>query len=355
MGTNIINLEHIDVTFQTGKNETVQAVKDVTLQVEKGDIYGVVGYSGAGKSTLVRTINLLQKPTAGKVTIEGEVLFDNHQQQVSNAKLQEKRRNIGMIFQHFNLLNETTVLDNVMFALKHSKLSDEEIEEKSLKLLDLVGLKDKADAYPVQLSGGEQQRVAIARALANDPDILISDEATSALDPRNTNQILDLLKKLNDELGLTIVLITHEMDAVKRVANKIAVMQNGVIVEQGNLREVFLRPQQELTRQFVGGSLAAMDTLRSMNLGTLAEDERLYQLVYGGSTVAEPLIIALYKHTGVEASMVYGNVEVLGNEPIGMLFVIVKGSPDQREAAVKFLKEQKVEVTKIDDRGIWHD
>ena len=197
MGTNIIDLEHIDVTFQTGKNETVQAVKDVTLQVEKGDIYGVVGYSGAGKSTLVRTINLLQKPTAGKITVEGEVLFADHKQQISNAKLQEKRRNIGMIFQHFNLLNETTVLDNVMFALKHSKLSDDEVEQKSLKLLDLVGLKDKADAYPVQLSGGEQQRVAIARALANDPEILISDEATSALDPRNTNQILDLLKDLN--------------------------------------------------------------------------------------------------------------------------------------------------------------
>ena len=341
MGTNIIDLEHIDVTFQTGKNETVQAVKDVTLQVEKGDIYGVVGYSGAGKSTLVRTINLLQKPTAGKITVEGEVLFADHKQQISNAKLQEKRRNIGMIFQHFNLLNETTVLDNVMFALKHSKLSDDEVEQKSLKLLDLVGLKDKADAYPVQLSGGEQQRVAIARALANDPEILISDEATSALDPRNTNQILDLLKDLNEKLGLTIILITHEMDAVKRVANKIAVMQHGVIIE--------------LTRQFVGGSLAAMDTLRSMNLGTLSDDEELYQLVYSGDSVAEPLIIGLYRATGVEASMIYGNVEVLGNVPIGMLFVIVKGTPDQREAAVKFFKDQDVEVTKIDDRGIWHD
>ena len=338
MGTNIIDLEHIDVTFQTGKNETVQAVKDVTLQVEKGDIYGVVGYSGAGK-----------------ITVEGEVLFADHKQQISNAKLQEKRRNIGMIFQHFNLLNETTVLDNVMFALKHSKLSDDEVEQKSLKLLDLVGLKDKADAYPVQLSGGEQQRVAIARALANDPEILISDEATSALDPRNTNQILDLLKDLNEKLGLTIILITHEMDAVKRVANKIAVMQHGVIIEKGELRQVFLRPQQELTRQFVGGSLAAMDTLRSMNLGTLNDDEELYQLVYSGDSVAEPLIIGLYRATGVKASMIYGNVEVLGNVPIGMLFVIVKGTPDQREAAVKFFKDQDVEVTKIDDRGIWHD
>lgn len=355
MGTNIIDLEHIDVTFQTGKNETVQAVKDVTLQVEKGDIYGVVGYSGAGKSTLVRTINLLQKPTAGKITVEGEVLFADHKQQISNAKLQEKRRNIGMIFQHFNLLNETTVLDNVMFALKHSKLSDDEVGQKSLKLLDLVGLKDKADAYPVQLSGGEQQRVAIARALANDPEILISDEATSALDPRNTNQILDLLKDLNEKLGLTIILITHEMDAVKRVANKIAVMQHGVIIEKGELRQVFLRPQQELTRQFVGGSLAAMDTLRSMNLGTLNDDEELYQLVYSGDSVAEPLIIGLYRATGVKVSMIYGNVEVLGNVPIGMLFVIVKGTPDQREAAVKFFKDQDVEVTKIDDRGIWHD
>lgn len=354
MANPIIDLQDIDVTFKQGK-EVVHAVKDVSLSIEKGDIYGIVGYSGAGKSTLVRTINLLQKPTDGTVTIDGDVFFKDHQQQLSNKELQKKRRSIGMIFQHFNLLNETSVIENVLFALKHSDLDDDAQEKKAYELLELVGLKDKAEFYPVQLSGGEQQRVSIARALANDPAILISDEATSALDPQNTNQILDLLKKLNDELDLTVVLITHEMDAVKRVANKIAVMEHGQIIERGPLQKVFLQPQRELTRQFVGGSLAAIDTLKAFNLDQLGPDEDLFQLVYNGNNVTKSIIIELYKKLGVEASMLYGNIEVLGGEPVGTLFVVVKGDEQQRQAAVKFLQDSKVTVTKIDDRRIWHE
>ena len=216
-------------------------------------------------------------------------------------------------------------------------------------------LKDKAQAFPVQLSGGEQQRVAIARALANDPEILISDEATSALDPRTTNQILDLLRDLNKKLGLTIVLITHEMDAVKRVANKIAVMQHGVIIEQGSLRDIYLRPKQELTRQFVGGSLAAIETLKAFNLGTLAANERLYQLVFSAKTVTKSIILELYRQSGVDVSMLYGNIEVLGDEPVGTLFVIVTGDDNQQAGALQFLNDNQVEVTQIDDRGIWND
>ena len=188
-----------NITVQFGQNK---AVNDVSLEINKGDIYGVIGFSGAGKSTLVRTINLLQYPSAGSVEVNGTVLFKDNKLQISKKQLQEKRRKIGMIFQNFNLLNEETVIENVAFALQHSRLSDQELEEKSLHLLELVGLKDKADFYPAQLSGGQQQRVAIARALANDPDILISDEATSALDPKTTNQILDLLYDLNKKLGL---------------------------------------------------------------------------------------------------------------------------------------------------------
>lgn len=352
---NIIDLDNVSVTFHQGKDKVVKAVQDVHLQVEKGDIFGVVGYSGAGKSTLVRTINLLQKPTAGSVTVADTVLFKDGKQQVSNKELQEKRRNIGMIFQHFNLLNETTVAENVLFALKHASISDDEAEAKVLKLLDLVGLKDKANSFPVQLSGGEQQRVAIARALANDPEILISDEATSALDPRNTNQILDLLKDLNKKLGLTVVLITHEMDAVKRVANKIAVMQHGKIIEQGKLRDVYLKPQQELTRQFVGGSLAAIETLRSFNLGHLAPNEQLFQVVFSAGNVTKSIILELYKQLGVDVSMLYGNIEVLGDEPVGTMFILVKGDQEQLAKVVDLLKEQNVEVTKINDRGIWND
>ena len=354
MANPIIDLQDIDVTFKQGK-EVVHAVKDVSLSIEKGDIYGIVGYSGAGKSTLVRTINLLQKPTDGTVTIDGDVFFKDHQQQLSNKQLQKKRRSIGMIFQHFNLLNETSVIENVLFALKHSDLDDDAQEKKAYELLELVGLKDKAEFYPVQLSGGEQQRVSIARALANDPAILISDEATSALDPQNTNQILDLLKKLNDELDLTVVLITHEMDAVKRVANKIAVMEHGQIIERGPLQKVFLQPQRELTRQFVGGFLAAIDTLKAFNLDQLGPDEDLFQLVYNGNNVTKSIIIELYKQLGVEASMLYGNIEILGGEPVGTLFVVVRGDEQQRQAAVKFLQDSKVTVTKIDDRRIWHE
>ena len=354
MANPIIDLQDIDVTFKQGK-EVVHAVKDVSLSIEKGDIYGIVGYSGAGKSTLVRTINLLQKPTDGTVTIDGDVFFKDHQQQLSNKELQKKRRSIGMIFQHFNLLNETSVIENVLFALKHSDLDDDAQEKKAYELLELVGLKDKAEFYPVQLSGGEQQRVSIARALANDPAILISDEATSALDPQNTNQILDLLKKLNTELDLTVVLITHEMDAVKRVANKIAVMEHGQIIERGPLQKVFLQPQRELTRQFVGGSLAAIDTLKAFDLDQLTADEDLFQLVYNGNNVTKSIIIELYKKLGVEASMLYGNIEVLGGEPVGTLFVVVKGDEQQRQAAIQFLQDNKVTVTKIYDRRIWHE
>ena len=354
MANPIIDLQDIDVTFKQGK-EVVHAVKDVSLSIEKGDIYGIVGYSGAGKSTLVRTINLLQKPTDGTVTIDGDVFFKDHQQQLSNKELQKKRRSIGMIFQHFNLLNETSVIENVLFALKHSDLDDDAQEKKAYELLELVGLKDKAEFYPVQLSGGEQQRVSIARALANDPAILISDEATSALDPQNTNQILDLLKKLNTELDLTVVLITHEMDAVKRVANKIAVMEHGQIIERGPLQKVFLQPQRELTRQFVGGSLAAIDTLKAFDLDQLTADEDLFQLVYNGNNVTKSIIIELYKKLGVEASMLYGNIEFLGGEPVGTLFVVVKGDEQQRQAAIQFLQDNKVTVTKIDDRRIWHE
>lgn len=352
---NIIDLTDVSVTFHSQKGEDVHAVSHVNLHVAKGDIYGIVGYSGAGKSTLVRTINLLQQPTGGTVTVAGDTFFKDGAQQIGAKELQVKRRNIGMIFQHFNLLNETTVAENVMFALRHSPISDEEAEAKVHKLLKLVDLSDKENAYPVQLSGGEQQRVAIARALANDPEILISDEATSALDPRNTNQILDLLKNLNHELGLTVVLITHEMDAVKRVANKIAVMEHGKIIEQGKLKDIYLRPQQELTRQFVGGSLAAVETLRSFNLGHLDDDEKLFQVVFSAANVTKSIILDLYKQLGVDVSMLYGNIEVLGNEPVGTMFILVKGNQEQLQQVPSVLKAKDVEVSEIDDRGIWND
>ena len=302
----IIELQHVNVDFPDKKREVVHAVHDVNLTIEKGDIYGVVGFSGAGKSTLVRTINLLQKPSGGNIKINGTDFIKDGKQVISNKDLQLARRKIGMIFQNFNLLNEITVVENVAFALKHSGLKDNEVEEKSLKLLELVDLKEKAEFYPAQLSGGQQQRVAIARALANEPDILISDEATSALDPQNTQQILDLLKKLKDELNLTIVLITHEMSAVKKICDKVVVMQQGEIVEKGNLRDVVLHPKNALTKSFVGGSLEVINTLKSLNLSNLNDEEAIYQLIYSVANVTKTIIIDLYREIGVEASMLYG-------------------------------------------------
>lgn len=347
----IIELQHVNVDFPDKKREVVHAVHDVNLTIEKGDIYGVVGFSGAGKSTLVRTINLLQKPSGGNIKINGTDFIKDGKQVISNKDLQLARRKIGMIFQNFNLLNEITVVENVAFALKHSGLKDNEVEEKSLKLLELVDLKEKAEFYPAQLSGGQQQRVAIARALANEPDILISDEATSALDPQNTQQILDLLKKLKDELNLTIVLITHEMSAVKKICDKVAVMQQGKIVEKGNLRDVVLHPKNALTKSFVGGSLEVINTLKSLNLSNLNDQEAIYQLIYSVANVTKTIIIDLYREIGVEASMLYGNVELLDDEPIGTLLVLVKGDSEKQQQTVQFLEKEQVAVTRLNEKG----
>ena len=347
----IIELQHVNVDFPDKKREVVHAVHDVNLTIEKGDIYGVVGFSGAGKSTLVRTINLLQKPSGGNIKVNGTDFIKDGKQVISNKDLQLARRKIGMIFQNFNLLNEITVVENVAFALKHSGLKDNEVEEKSLKLLELVDLKEKAEFYPAQLSGGQQQRVAIARALANEPDILISDEATSALDPQNTQQILYLLKKLKDELNLTIVLITHEMSAVKKICDKVAVMQQGEIVEKGNLRDVVLHPKNALTKSFVGGSLEVINTLKSLNLSNLNDEEAIYQLIYSVANVTKTIIIDLYRKIGVEASMLYGNVELLDDEPIGTLLVLVKGDSEKQQQTVQFLEKEQVAVTRLNEKG----
>jgi D-methionine transport system ATP-binding protein len=351
----IIELEHVNVDFSDRDKDTVHAVHDVSLTVEKGSIYGIVGFSGAGKSTLVRTINLLQKPTAGNVRVNGTDFVKDGKQVIETKQLQLARRKIGMIFQNFNLLNETSVIENIAFALKHSGLKEKEIVAKSLKLLDLVDLKDKADFFPAQLSGGQQQRVAIARALANEPDILISDEATSALDPQNTQQILTLLKKLKDELNLTIVLITHEMSAVKQVCDQVALMQRGEIIEKGSLREVVLHPQTELTQNFVGGSGEVISTLQSLKLDKLTENEAIYQLVYSMDNVTKTIVIDLYRKIGVEVSMLYGNVELLNGEPIGTLLVLVKGNEDKQQETIRFLEEAKVAVTRLNEKGNLYD
>ena len=347
MSKEMIQLDHIDVTFQQKKRQ-IQAVKDVTIHIQERDIYGIVGYSGAGKSTLVRVINLLQVPTSGKIIVDGDVLFDK-KVTLTAEQLRRKRQDIGMIFQHFNLMSQLTAEENVAFALKHSGLSKEEKKEKVHTLLELVGLADRAENYPSQLSGGQKQRVAIARALANDPKILISDESTSALDPKTTKQILALLQDLNQKLGLTIVLITHEMQIVKDIANRVAVMQDGQLIEEGSVLDIFSNPQQDLTKDFIStatGIDEAMDKIEQQEIVKhLASNSLLVQMKYAGTSTDEPLLNEIYKHHQVTANILYGNIEILGGTPVGELVVVLSGEKENLAAAKTAIREAGVQLT----------
>ena len=346
MSRDIIKLDQIDVTFHQ-KKRTITAVKDVTIHIKEGDIYGIVGYSGAGKSTLVRVINLLQKPSAGKITIDNDVIFDG-KVTLTAEQLRHKRQDIGMIFQHFNLMSQKTAEENVAFALKHSGLSKEEKKAKVAKLLDLVGLADRAENYPSQLSGGQKQRVAIARALANDPKILISDESTSALDPKTTKQILSLLQELNRKLGLTIVLITHEMQIVKDIANRVAVMQDGRLIEEGSVLEIFSDPKQPLTQDFIStatGIDEAMVKIEKQEIVEhLSENSILVQLKYAGASTDEPLLNELYKHYQVTANILYGNIEILDGTPVGELVVVLSGEKEALAKAQDAIRQAGVQL-----------
>lgn len=354
MNQAIIQLNHIDITFQQNKR-VINAVKDVSITINQGDIYGIVGYSGAGKSTLVRVINLLQSPTSGSIVVDGDVTFDQGKITLSSKALREKRREIGMIFQHFNLMTKKTARENVAFALRHSGLSKAEKEAKVTKLLDLVGLADRADNYPSQLSGGQKQRVAIARALANDPKILISDEATSALDPKTTKQILALLQDLNRQLGLTIVMITHEMQIVKDVCNRVAVMQNGVLIEEGSVLEMFFNPKEDLTKEFIAtatGIDEALEKIHQQNIvKNLPKNAILAQLKYAGASTGESLMSHIYRQFEVTSNILYGNINILDHVPVGELVVVFEGTASNIQSAEKALHEAGVEVS-ILKRGV---
>ncbi|HEL1350918.1 TPA: methionine ABC transporter ATP-binding protein [Streptococcus equi subsp. zooepidemicus] len=348
MSEPMIQLDHIDITFHQ-KKRVIEAVKDVTLHINQGDIYGIVGYSGAGKSTLVRVINLLQQPTKGSITIDGEVTFDQGKVQLSANSLREKRRDIGMIFQHFNLMAQKTAKENVAFALRHSRLSKAEREKKVAELLELVGLSERADNYPAQLSGGQKQRVAIARALANDPKILISDEATSALDPKTTKQILALLQELNRRLGLTIVMITHEMQIVKDICHRVAVMQQGTLIEEGSVLDIFSNPREPLTQEFIKTATGIDEALEKINqqdiVKELPANAILAQLKYAGTSTDEPLLNQIYRQFEVTANILYGNIEILDQVPVGEMIVVFEGAAASIEAAEKALHEAGVDVT----------
>jgi D-methionine transport system ATP-binding protein len=343
----MINLNEISVKF-TQKDKEVVAVDKVSLQVDQGDVYGIVGYSGAGKSTLVRVINLLQKPTTGAVTVDGKDLVA-----LSNRDLREERKKIGMIFQHFNLMASRTIADNVAFPLKGSGLSKAEIEVKVDKLLALVGILDKKEAYPSQLSGGQKQRVAIARALANDPKILLCDEATSALDPKTTLSILALLQEVNRKLGITIVIITHEMQVVKEICNKVAVMENGRVIERGPVLDIFDQPQEALTKDFIRTATHVEQAEKKLLAHT---DKTVYELKF--SDASDSIIIELYKRFAVTANILYGNIEFLQDVPIGTLLVTLEsenGQAPDLAAITAYLAEQEVRILEVKRHQETHD
>lgn len=344
----VITLNDISVVFHQ-ENKQITAVDHVTLSVEKGDIYGIIGYSGAGKSTLVRTINLLQRPTEGTVVVNGTNLLE-----LSAHELRQARKKIGMIFQHFNLMNSLSVFDNIAFPLKKSDLTPEEIKNKVTSLLELVGLEDKIYAYPRQLSGGQKQRVAIARALANDPSVLLCDEATSALDPKTTYSILELLKKVNEKLGITIVIITHEMQVVKEICNKVAVMEDGRVIEQGSILDIFTNPQNDLTKDFIDTAThvnkGIQTVLQNEHILNIKDGDVLAKLSFVGASTGEPLIAKLSTQYNVYASILFGNVEMIQQTPVGTLLIGLSGEYQDIEEALNYIQQSDATVTILEDR-----
>ena len=346
----MIKLTHISKNFASG-GRTVHAVQDVSLSIGKGEIFGIIGFSGAGKSTLVRCINLLERPTSGSVTVDGKEMTA-----LSARELRQARKKIGMIFQHFNLMPSRTVFGNVAYPLRGSGLSGEQIADKVHRLLELVGIGDKAEAYPKQLSGGQKQRVAIARALANDPNVLLCDEATSALDPQTTKAILRLLKDLNEKLGITVVIITHEMAVVKEICDRVAVMEHGRVVEQGEVFNVFADPRQEITRSFIHttSNLRKIEELieEDSPVVQLKPGELIVRLSYIQRNVSEPLISTVSRKFDITLNIIFSDIAIVQNAPIGGTVAIISGERAQITQAMQYLSEKNVGVEVIRDARI---
>ncbi len=353
MSKPIIEFQNLKKTFQT-KSHTVEAVRNVSLRIEEGEIYGIIGFSGAGKSTLVRCINMLERPSSGRVYVDGVEVTA-----LSEKALWQERKKIGMIFQQFHLMPSRTAFDNVALALHGSGLPRDQIREKVLRMLDFVGLGDRVHSYPSQLSGGQKQRVAIARALVNEPKVLICDEATSALDPQTTRSILDLLKRLNRELGITVVVITHEMNVIKRICDHVAVMENGAVVEEGEVFSVFASPKQQITRDFINttSNLAEVYNLVEENdpIVDLNSGEVLTMLKFQKASVSEPLLSSVSRKFDVVCNILYGDLDIISGSPLGGTVVILSGKESNVTEALTYLKEKGIFVEIIKDARIFDE
>ena len=338
----MIRFEHVSKTFQT-KNGPFDALKDVSFEIEKGDIYGVIGYSGAGKSTLIRMVNALETPTSGNVWVEGKDIGTLNQKELRNL-----RKGIGMIFQQFNLLESKTIYDNVAIALKLNGVSKKDIEKRVTELLDFVELSDKKYSYPGQLSGGQKQRIGIARALANNPSILLCDEATSALDPKTTDSILELLKKINEMLHITIVIITHEMNVIQKICNKVAVMDYGQVVETGSVIQVFSDPRSDIARRFVGNLIRDVipePLVESIRRET--RNSRLLRIKLENTDSTEPLLWEINRKFEVETNILYSTINVIQGIVVGIMLVLFTGTDEEIEKAEQYILESKEEYREV--------
>jgi D-methionine transport system ATP-binding protein len=335
----LIKLSHIEKTYETPAGP-VHALKDVSLTIGRGEIYGIIGLSGAGKSTLVRCINLLERPTKGTVEVDGRDMTA-----LSTKELRQARKNIGMIFQHFNLLSSATVYDNIAFPLKLAGMNAADIRQKVEPLLSLVGLEAKAKMYPSELSGGQKQRVGIARALASDPKVLLCDEATSALDPQTTKSILALIKDINQKLKLTVVVITHEMQVIKDICDKVAVLDQGVIVENGPVLKVFTEPQQKITKEFIS-VLLSNELPAAFRGGKISSAPApgaylLVRLLFLGKHADDPVLAkAIREFPDIDISILFGTVDQIKNEPFGRLIIGMQGPDSRLQEVVEYLGQQ---------------
>ncbi|MDS9472751.1 methionine ABC transporter ATP-binding protein [Sporosarcina pasteurii] len=338
----MIHLQDVVKQYGTGPNQ-IAAVDGVTLSVREGEIFGIIGYSGAGKSTLIRLLNGLEMPTIGSVKVGGLEVSS-----IKGKQLRLARQKVSMIFQHFNLLWSRTVKDNIAFPLEISGVAKAERERKVAELIELVGLSGRENAYPSQLSGGQKQRVGIARALANDPEVLLCDEATSALDPETTDAILDLLTDINERLGLTIVLITHEMHVIRKICHRVAVMEAGKVVEIGDVLEVFQTPKEPITKRFVAQLTESADAKEAIeHLKEEFPTGKLVKLAFVGERTEQPILASLIRKFNIDVNIVQGNISHTQAGAYGTLILQLVGDDELIEKAIGYLHEQDVQTEVI--------
>ena len=333
-----IEIQHLTKKF-IQKDQEVVALNDINLQMEKADIYGIIGMSGAGKSTLVRCLNYLERPDEGEIIIEGRKLGS-----LTEKELRKERSEIAMIFQHFNLLMQKNVIDNVCFPLRLQKVPKKDAYEKARELLAIVGLEDKQKAYPSQLSGGQKQRVAIARALASSPKILLCDEATSALDPQTTESILKLLKEINQTMGITVVIITHQMNVVQEICNKVAIIEGGNLVEEGLVEEVFRKPKSKAARTLIYGKQSTQ-----VRFGTDMDMGKKIRIVFSQNSAFEPVIANMILHFGTAVNILQANTKAVNGIAIGEMIL---GLPKDKHLQVdmeEYLRERGLELQEVEE------